>query len=287
MAAISWVSLVSCAGTKRRSFPQLVRPGAGAAKTGSGKTLAFLIPLVEKLYRLRWSNMDGLGALVISPTRELALQIFDELRKARGSQHASVPEALVLNVAFVPPQVGKNHSFSAGLLIGGKDVQAEADRIHGMNVLVSTPGRLLQHMDQTPNFDCGGLQVLVLDEADRILDMGFATTLNAIVGNLPRKRQTMLFSATQNKSVKDLARLSLKDPEFLSVHAESTTATPVKLQQVYATCELPEKMDVLWSFVKTHLKCKVIVFLSTCKQARMLHAARPGCPSPSRPSSWL
>jgi ATP-dependent RNA helicase DDX10/DBP4 len=113
------------------------------------------------------------------------------------------------------------------------------------------------------------LQFLVLDEADRILDLGFSASLNAIVANLPRNdRQTLLFSATQTKSVKDLARLSLKDPEYLSVHEASAVATPLKLQQVYAVCELQEKMDVLWSFVKTHLKCKTIVFLSTCKQVR-------------------
>lgn len=246
---------------QRATLPHALcgRDVLGAAKTGSGKTLAFLIPVLEKLYRASWSKQDGLGALIISPTRELALQIFDELVK-----------------------IGKRHSFSAGLLIGGKNVKDEASRIYGMNILVCTPGRLLQHMDETPEFDCTQLQVLVLDEADRILDMGFAKTLNAIVENLPRDRQTMLFSATQTKSVKDLARLSLKDPEFLSVHADSQTATPLKLQQVYSIVEVQEKMDVLWSFIKTHLKCKIIVFLNTCKQTRFVFEAfrklRPGIP---------
>ena len=99
-------------------------------------------------------------------------------------------------------------------------------------MLVCTPGRLLQHMDETPGFDASQVQVLVLDEADRILDMGFSATLNAILQNLPQERQTMLFSATQTKSVKDLARLSLKAPEYIAVHAEAATPTPVKLQQV-------------------------------------------------------
>ncbi len=102
----------------------------------------------------------------------------------------------------------------------------------GMNMLVCTPGRLLQHMDETPGFDASQIQALVLDEADRILDMGFSATLNAILQNLPQKRQAMLFSATQTKSVKDLARLSLKAPEYIAVHAEAAMPTPVKLQQV-------------------------------------------------------
>lgn len=135
---------------QRAALPHALcgRDVLGAAKTGSGKTLAFLIPLVERLYRSKWGRLDGLGALVISPTRELALQIFEELRR-----------------------VGARHEFSAGLLIGGKDVDEEAARLLGMNILVATPGRLLQHMDETPGFDASTVQVLVLDEADRILDM--------------------------------------------------------------------------------------------------------------------
>ncbi|KAG0562080.1 hypothetical protein KC19_9G116500 [Ceratodon purpureus] len=232
----------------------------GAAKTGSGKTLAFLIPVIEKLYRLKWGSMDGVGGIIISPTRELAIQIFDELRK-----------------------VGKHHSISAGLLIGGrKGVGTEKETVGALNILVCTPGRLLQHMDETPNFDCSQLQMLVLDEADRILDMGFAGTLNAILGQIPKERQTMLFSATQTRSVKDLARLSLRDPEYLAVHAESAAATPARLQQTVMIVPLEEKMDVLWSFVKTHLHTKMLVFLSSCKQVKFVHEAfrrlRPGIP---------
>lgn len=174
-------------GLKRANFRQLTdiqrkaiplalakRDVLGAAKTGSGKTLAFLIPVLEILERARWTRDDGLGALVISPTRELAVQIFEVLKK-----------------------IGRNHSFSAGLIIGGKDFQAEKERIAFMNILIATPGRLLQHMDQSIGFDCDNLQMLVLDEADRIMDLGFQKTVNAIVENLPRSRQTLLFSATQ------------------------------------------------------------------------------------------
>ncbi|XP_053564516.1 probable ATP-dependent RNA helicase DDX10 [Bombina bombina] len=231
----------------------------GAAKTGSGKTLAFIIPALECLYRQQWTADDGLGVLIISPTRELAYQTFEVLRK-----------------------VGHNHEFSAGLIIGGKDLTQEIARIHRTNILICTPGRLLQHMDETSFFHTSNLQLLVLDEADRILDMGFADTMNAIVENLPKKRQTLLFSATQTKSVKDLARLSLKDPEYVSVHEKAKFSTPATLEQNYVVCELHQKINLLYSFVRNHLKKKSIVFFASCKEVQYLFRVfcrlRPGTP---------
>uniref|UniRef100_A0A5F8H090 ATP-dependent RNA helicase n=1 Tax=Monodelphis domestica TaxID=13616 RepID=A0A5F8H090_MONDO len=229
----------------------------GAAKTGSGKTLAFLVPVLETLYRLQWTSADGLGVLIISPTRELAYQTFEVLRK-----------------------VGKNHDFSAGLIIGGKDLKHESERINQINILICTPGRLLQHMDETTYFHATNLQMLVLDEADRILDMGFADTMNAIIENLPKKRQTLLFSATQTKSVKDLARLSLKDPAYVWVHEKAKYSTPATLDQNYVICELHQKISVLYSFLKSHLKKKSIVFFASCKEVQYLFRVfcrlRPG-----------
>ncbi|KAI3640984.1 hypothetical protein MIR68_001862 [Amoeboaphelidium protococcarum] len=220
----------------------------GAAKTGSGKSLAFLIPVLEVLYRQKWSKLDGLGALIISPTRELALQLFNVLRK-----------------------IGKYHQLSAGLAIGGKNVDEEKERINRMNILICTPGRLLQHMDETAYFECNNLQMLILDEADRILDLGFKKTINAIVDFLPRDRQTLLFSATQTKSVRDLARLSLDNPQYVAVHEKAQHSTPDALSQHYLVCELYEKIDILYSFIKTHLQSKVIVFMSSCKQVRFVY----------------
>ncbi|KAL9316648.1 hypothetical protein ACSQ67_017649 [Phaseolus vulgaris] len=247
---------------QRASLPHALcgRDILGAAKTGSGKTLAFIIPVLEKLYRERWGPEDGVGSIIISPTRELAGQIFDVLK-----------------------DVGKHHNFSAGLLIGGrKDVDMEKERVNELNILICTPGRLLQHMDETPNFDCSQMQVLVLDEADRILDSGFKKELNAIISQLPKRRQTLLFSATQTKSIQDLARLSLKDPEYLSVHEESVTATPSLLKQIVMIVPLDQKLDMLWSFIKTHLQSKILVFLSSCKQVKFVFEAfkklHPGIP---------
>jgi ATP-dependent RNA helicase DDX10/DBP4 len=91
--------------------------------------------------------------------------------------------------------------------------------------------------------------------------MGFSRELNAILENLPPTRQTLLFSATQTASVQQLARLSLQDPEYVSVHEAAKTATPKKLQQSYIECELHQKVDIIWSFIKSHLKSKTLVRL--------------------------
>lgn len=246
---------------QRATLPHTLagRDVLAAAKTGSGKTLAFVVPVLEKLFRMKWTTEDGLGALIISPTRELALQIFEVLCTA-----------------------GSNHQLSAGLVIGGKSFEEEKARIARMNILVCTPGRLLQHLDQTPDFHPGSLQLLVLDEADRILDMGFEKTVNSIVESLPRTRQTLLFSATQTRSVKQLARLSLKNPEYIAVHEQEQYATPKNLQQNYLVCQLHEKLDTLFSFLKTHTKQKILVFISSCKQVRFVYEAfrqlQPGLP---------
>ncbi len=246
---------------QKRGVPHALKGSdiLGAAKTGSGKTLAFLVPILENLYRRKWTELDGLGALILSPTRELAIQIFEVLRK-----------------------IGRYHAFSAGLVIGGKSLQEERERLGRMNILVCTPGRMLQHMDQTAALEIDNLQMLVLDEADRIMDMGFQSTVDAIVDHLPKERQTLLFSATQTKKVSDLARLSLKDPEYVSVHEDASSATPSTLQHNYIVTPLPEKLDTLWSFIRSNLKAKILVFLSSGKQVRFVYEAfrhmQPGIP---------
>lgn len=231
----------------------------GAAKTGSGKTLAFLIPLIESLYRQRWTPQDGVGAIVLSPTRELAGQIFAVLRK-----------------------IGQQHTFSLGLLMGGRhknkksidtnDFVREQRSIPTTNILICTPGRLLQHLEQTPYFNVDSLQMLVLDEADRILDMGFRDQLVRILDYLPQgeARQTLLFSATQTKDVKHLATLSInrKTVEYIGVHDDDAATTPDRLKQAFVLVPVEHKLNCLYSFLKTHLKCKTIVFFATCSQVR-------------------
>lgn len=236
----------------------------GAARTGSGKTLAFLIPVLEKLYRLGFNPGDGCGAVVLSPTRELAMQIFQVLKS-----------------------IGRHHSFSVGLLIGGKkDFYEEQSQIAATNLIIATPGRLLQHLEQTPYFDLQVLQILILDEADRILDMGFRHQLLRILDYLPKvenereRRQTLLFSATQTKDVSQLATLSLNKPEYLGVHDKEKRTTPEGLKQSYVVLPLEHKLNAVYSFVKTHLKCKSIIFMASCAQVRhaweLFCSLRPG-----------
>ncbi|KAF7989880.1 hypothetical protein HCN44_008554 [Aphidius gifuensis] len=221
-----------------------------SAKTGSGKTLAFLIPVLEILYCKRWSREDGLGALIITPTRELATQIYN-----------------IFN------SVGKYHEMVPALTVGGQGLKFESKRIDQCNIMICTPGRLLDHMDKNPLFSCTSMQILVLDEADRCLDMGFREQMNAIIENLPEHKQTLLYSATQTKSVAELARLNLKNPVFIGVHEHSKYATPENLNQVYTVCKLEEKIKFLWSFIKEYRKKKLMIFFSTCKEVKFIHDA--------------
>ncbi|WVF67961.1 ATP-dependent RNA helicase DBP4 [Kwoniella sp. CBS 6097] len=241
----------------------------GSARTGSGKTLAFLIPMLERLYLDKWGPMDGLGAVVISPTRELAVQTFTQLR-----------------------DIGKYHNFSAGLVIGGKPLKEEQERLGRMNILIATPGRLLQHLDSTVGFEAAGVKVLVLDEADRLLDLGFLPALRAIIGHFSPvqatsssrpSRQTLLFSATQTKDLAALAKLSLHEPLYINCNKPGEEGVvPANLEQFYAVVGLERKLDALWGFVKSHLKMKGIVFATSGKQVRFIFETfrrlHPGLP---------
>ncbi|GMG39173.1 unnamed protein product [[Candida] boidinii] len=161
-----------------RTIPPLLagKDVLGAAKTGSGKTLAFLIPAIEILYSLKYKPRNGTGAIVITPTRELALQIFGVARELMA-----------------------NHSQTLAIVIGGANRRAEAEKLaKGVNLLIATPGRLLDHLQNTKGFIFKNLKTLIIDEADRILEIGFEEEMKQIVKILPNeKRQTMLFSATQ------------------------------------------------------------------------------------------
>ncbi|TCD70057.1 ATP-dependent RNA helicase [Steccherinum ochraceum] len=217
----------------------------GAARTGSGKTLAFLIPAVENLRAANFKPRNGTGVIIVSPTRELALQIFG-----------------------VAKELMAHHSQTFGIVIGGANRRAEAEKLQkGVNLLVATPGRLWDHLENTPGFVFRNLKMLVIDEADRILEVGFEEEMKRIINMLPKDdRQSMLFSATQTTKVADLARISLKQgPVHVDVDKEQSTSTVNTLSQGYLVCDSDRRFLLLFTFLKKNLKKKIVVFFSSCK----------------------
>lgn len=231
-----------------RSMPLLIegRDVLGAARTGSGKTLAFLVPAVELLYQLHFAPRNGTGVIVICPTRELAIQT-----------HAVAKELL------------KYHSQTHGLVIGGSARKTEAERLaKGVNLLVATPGRLLDHLQNTKGFIYNRLKCLTIDEADRILEANFEEEMKQIIKILPKERQAALFSATQTKKVADLARVSLKDPVYVGVDDERKRVTNEGLEQGYCVVPCAKRFIVLYSFLKRHQSQKVMVFFSSVNSVK-------------------
>ena len=219
----------------------------GAAKTGSGKTLAFLIPAIETLSKLKFKPRNGTGVIVITPTRELALQIFGVAR-----------------------EVLKYHNQTFGVVMGGANRKAEAEKLQkGVNIVIATPGRLLDHLQNTKDFMVKNLKCLIIDEADRCLEVGFEDEMKQIVNILPKERQTLLFSATQTTKVEDLARVALnKAPLYINVHEHLDTATAEGLEQGYVVCPSELRFMLLFTFLKKNLKKKVIVFFSSCNSVK-------------------
>ncbi|KAI9748955.1 MAG: ATP-dependent RNA helicase, partial [Chaenotheca gracillima] len=246
MKAIDDMKFETMTEIQQRGIPPLLagRDVLGAAKTGSGKTLAFLIPAIEMLSALRYKPRNGTGVIVVSPTRELALQIFGVARELMA-----------------------HHSQTYGIVIGGANRRAEAEKLaKGVNLIIATPGRLLDHLQNTPGFVFKNLKALVIDEADRILEIGFEDEMRQIVKILPKEeRQTMLFSATQTTKVEDLARISLRaGPLYINVDHRKEHSTVEGLEQGYVLCDSDKRFLLLFSFLKRNLKKKIIVFFSSC-----------------------
>ncbi|CAH8610364.1 unnamed protein product [Schistosoma guineensis] len=229
------------------------------APTGSGKTIAFAIPVLELLHQSKVSMFDGPVAIILTPTRELSRQIFSVFAK-----------------------IAREHHFTMMNIMGGK-VSAlknqEWNSISRANILIGTPGRMAQHQTENSLLDMSNLKLLILDEADRLLDPTFRDDLEVILQNLTPDRQTLLFSATLTKATDQLIRLSMRNPITVSVNNNinstnnSTTLsnelhTPSELLQYYAIVPLEQKLDTLWTFLQSHCKKKIIVFFSTQKQVR-------------------
>jgi len=211
----------------------------GSAKTGSGKSLSFLIPAVETIANLK--SISGTKVLVLTPTRELALQLYN------------LAKDLLMY-----------HKETCALTIGGANRKVEAEKLKsGASIVIATPGRFLDHMKNTKGFNFQNLSMLVIDEADAILKIGFEQELKDIISLLPKKRQTLLFSATMNNKLDDIIRLSLKNP--IQISTKSHVATVTNLEQGYVVIEPDKKFLLLYTFLRKNPNKKIIVFFSSCK----------------------
>ncbi|XP_047109955.1 probable ATP-dependent RNA helicase DDX47 isoform X2 [Schistocerca piceifrons] len=208
----------------------------GLAETGSGKTGAFALPILQALLQ----NPQRYFALILTPTRELAFQISEQF------------EAL-----------GSSIGVKCAVIVGGMDMMAQALMLAKKpHVLIATPGRLVDHLENTKGFSLRALKYLVMDEADRILNMDFEVEVDKILKVIPRERRTFLFSATMTKKVQKLQRASLQDP--VKVEVSTKYQTVEKLQQYYIFIPVKFKDVYLVHILNELAGNTFMIFCSTC-----------------------
>ncbi|KAG8075627.1 hypothetical protein GUJ93_ZPchr0006g43702 [Zizania palustris] len=226
------------------------------AKTGTGKTVAFLLPAIEVVSKLppieRDQKRPPISVVIVCPTRELADQAAVEANKLLKF-HSSIGVQLVM---------------------GGTRMALEQKRMHtnACQIVVATPGRLKDHMENTPGFATRlmGVKVLILDEADRLLDMGFRTDIEKIVAALPKQRQTLLFSATVPDEVRQVCHIAMKrDLEFVNTVQEGSEETHSQVKQMHIVAPLDKQFSILYGLLTDHISenvdYKVILFCTTAK----------------------
>ncbi|MBS1795463.1 MAG: DEAD/DEAH box helicase [Acidobacteria bacterium] len=229
---------------QKRAIPVILK-GAdliGCAETGTGKTAAFLLPALQKMIR---ENKPGVRVLVIAPTRELVSQIEEAYRQLAPSKYACVS------------------------LIGGASVKNQCTALkRGVSLIIATPGRLIDHL-QRGTVDLTHLDTLVLDEADRMLDMGFLPAVKQILAKVPASRQTLLFSATMSSPVRSLAYSIMKNPEEVEVSRRQNVTAETIEQLVYPVAQ-ESKTALLLNLLETNNFERVIVFTRTKRSAENL-----------------
>ncbi|MGI9405765.1 MAG: DEAD/DEAH box helicase [Hyphomicrobiaceae bacterium] len=218
----------------------------GIAQTGTGKTASFVLPMLTRLERGR-ARARMPRSLIIAPTRELAAQVADSFE-----------------------QYGKNHKLTVALLIGGvafADQNKKLDR--GVDVLIATPGRLLDHFGRG-RLLLTGVEILVIDEADRMLDMGFIPDIEKICGLLPPRKQTLFFSATMPDEITRLVKTFLKDPERVEVAKQSTTAATIIQRFRYVDSDPREKRSELRKLIRGQEVKNAIIFCNRKRDVAIL-----------------
>ncbi|XP_034181342.2 dead-box helicase Rs1 [Osmia lignaria lignaria] len=222
----------------------------GCAATGTGKTAAYMLPTLE---RLLYRPLDGPAisrVLVLVPTRELGVQVYQ-----------------------VTKQLAQFTTIEVGLSVGGLDVKVQETVLRkNPDIVIATPGRLIDHLKNTPTFSLDSIEVLILDEADRMLDEYFAEQMKYIIQQCSRTRQTMLFSATMTEEVKDLVAVSLDKP--VKVFVDSNQDVAFNLRQEFIRIRKEREGDreaVLAALVCRTFHDHAMVFVQTKKQAHRLH----------------
>jgi ATP-dependent RNA helicase RhlE len=217
------------------------------AQTGTGKTAGFVLPILQRLSTLpaKTSAAGRPRALILVPTRELAAQVEESVKI-----------------------YGKHTQLSSMVMFGGVNINPQIDRLkRRLDILVATPGRLLDHIDQR-TLDLSAVQILVLDEADRMLDMGFIRDIKKVLAVLPKQRQNLLFSATFSDEIKALADGLLDKPALIEVARRNATADTIA-QKVYSV-DRDKKRQVLSYLIKEKAWFQVLVFTRTKHGANRL-----------------
>jgi ATP-dependent RNA helicase DeaD len=244
LKALSDVGYESPSAIQAQTIPHLLegRDVMGLAQTGTGKTAAFALPILDRLDLSQKSPQ----ALVLAPTRELALQVCEAFEK-----YASTTKG----VHVLPVYGGQ-----------GYGVQLSALR-RGVHIVVGTPGRIMDHLDKG-TLDLSQLRFLVLDEADEMLNMGFAEDVETILADTPDTKQVALFSATMPKQIRNLSQKYLNDPVEISIERKTRTAD--NITQRYLICSYPQKVDALTRILEVENFEGMIVFVRTKNETETL-----------------
>ena len=208
------------------------------AQTGTGKTAGFTLPILNRLAATRVTGPRKIRVLILTPTRELAAQVEESVRT-----------------------YGAHLPFKSLVIFGGVGMNPQISALkHGVDILVATPGRLLDHAQQR-NVDLSGVEVLVLDEADRMLDMGFIHDIKRVIALVPKKRQNLLFSATFSDEIRTLASTFLTHPEY--VESERRNTAPELVKQYVYKVDRERKRDLLVELIRDNGWYQVLVFTRT------------------------
>jgi len=230
-----------------QAIPVVLKGGdlMGGAQTGTGKTAGFTLPLLQRLMVKNVAGKSHIRALVLTPTRELAAQVEESVR-----------------------EYGKYLPLKSMMMFGGVNINPQIKQLHGrVDILVATPGRLLDHLQQK-TVDLSHVEILVLDEADRMLDMGFIRDIKKVLAVLPKQRQNLLFSATFSDEIKLLADGLLTNPALIEVARRNATAELIE-QRVYPV-DRERKRELLTQLIKEHNWFQVLVFTRTKHGANRL-----------------